>query len=65
MHFFQIPMCAVLLSEAQKCEAAQPVHTWVIQTQLDLDEGQPPEYYSIILAYSGVHHYCPVVPSVQ
>ena len=58
-------MCAVLHSEAKRQEAVQPVHTGVIQVLLDQDEGQPPEHYPIILAYNGVHHYCPVVPSVQ
>ena len=58
-------MCAVLHSEAKKHEAAQPVHTGVIQALLDQDEGQPPEHYSIILTYNGVHHYFPVVLSVQ
>ena len=58
-------MCAVLHSEAKRHEAAEPVHTGVIQALLDQDEGQPPEHFSIILAYIGVHHYCPVIPCVQ
>ena len=43
-------MCAVLHSEAKRDEAAQPVHTGVIQALSNQDEGQPPELFSIILA---------------